>query len=163
MEKSYCQIGIGRIKEILSGIYGESKRISLANILIDIEQDDSVKNAKSLWPISEEDVKDHFGVLQGVLIVEAAAQSIICIVESLHLFPGHRPAFLGVDSFRIFAPVLAGDELVMSIENMEWQGKKGSATIKVWCKGRMIATIEKLLFRANSERALRRLGFGQAA
>ena len=165
MAKSYCQIGREDIKQILSAIYGEPKRIPLASILMDIEEDDSVKNAASLWYVTKEDVRDHFGILQGVLIMEAALQSIICIVEKMRLFPGHKPAFLGADGFRLLNPVLAGDELVIWIQNIAWQGKKGSAVVNAWSKDKAIkvAAIRQLFFRANSEKVARRLGFRQAA
>jgi len=159
--QNILQLGTRDIRRYLS-IFGKPKRIPLSIVLMDIEEDGTVRKAQSLWPITEKDVRDHFGTLQGVLIIEAALQTIICVVEEQNLFPDHEPAFVGIDAFRIFSPVRAGEGLKILLEEIRWKGKKGSATMSAWCNEKKVAS-GVLAVRANSEKVLKRIGFEKAA
>ncbi len=143
-------------KDILSSYFGETKRIPLSCVNL-TRVDGLVTQIDAQWKISENDVKDHIGgILQGVMIQEAASQAIICYVAAMDLFPDHSPAFLGSDHFRLHMPVRAGENLHIRITGINWRGKKGSASVEVFRNREKVATIGNMLFRANSNKIARR-------
>ena len=131
MGKGYSCISNVTAKSILSKFFGDSKRIPF---------------------------KDHRGILQGVLVQEAASQAVVCYAIATKLFPDHSPMFLGSDHFRLHAPVRANDELHIRVTDINWRGKKGSASAVALVGDKRVATISTMYFRANSEEVLERIG-----
>ena len=148
----YVSIGETEIKRILSKFLGPSKRIPLSCIGLTMT-DFLVTEIDINWLISEDDVKDHRGILQGVMIQEAASQGMICYVASMNLFPNHLPAFLGSEHFKLRATVYSGDNLHIKITDIRWRGKVGCASANAFIENsqKRAATIRKMFFTAYSD------------
>src|SRR3989338_3040075 len=157
MGKGYSCISNVTAKSILSKFFGDSKRIPFSWVTLTIE-DGLTTQIDARWSITTEDVKDHRGILQGVLVQEAASQAIVCYAIATKLFPDHSPMFLGSDHFRLHAPVRANDELHIRVTDINWRGKKGSASAVALVGDKRVATISTMYFRANSEEVLERIG-----
>lgn len=152
----YSSISNLGVRDILSRYFGETKRIPLSCITL-ARVDDLVTQIDAHWSVTENDVKDHIGgILQGVMIQEAALQAVICYVVAMDLFPDHSPAFLGSDGFRLLRPIRADENLYIKITDIVWMGKKGCASVVASRNGEKVATIEKIFFRANSNKIARR-------
>lgn len=152
MGTSFCGISNVQIKEILSRFFGDSKRIPLNSLTLTMT-DEIATQIDAEWEINEDDVKDHIdGILQGVMMQEAASQAIICYVISMDLFPNHTPAFLGSNHFRLRAAVHAGEKLHIKITDLKWRGAVGSASVNISKGDQKAATIDKILFAAVSEK-----------
>ena len=83
-------------------------------------------------------------IMPGVLIVEAMAQVIGCLVLSKPEFLGMTPYFLGIDKARFKNPVTPGDQLVIEGEILKWKGNICRAKAKAMVGDKLAASAELL-------------------